>query len=793
MPGAVNSAVNRVAASHARGRASAVLAIVAITVLGATVTLAAFAGARRSASALDRALADEEVADVALDVGSLDDERVAAAAALPEVAQLSAVAFTALRPAGTDLRAGIDLAGLAPLDERAGVTMDRLQVVRGRSPRPDRADEAALDPGLADRLGVSVGDRLTLESFGQDQVDALFVDPASVEPDGPRFTVEIVGLVRSLEEVTSDNQGRFGVVVLSAAGWRAQGTEHLDRLTEETRAGMGVFRLLLRARLHGGADDADRFLDGLTRVFGREIDTTFSQSRPDVFASAADTLHVETLALTLFALGAVVASVFAVGQASARMTAAAASADDRALEALGLTRRERILAAVLPAIGSVLIGVVVAVPLAVAATPLARFGLTDRIEVDRGPELDPLVTVAGALALLVAIGLQSVAAGRRATRPTPPPPERLALPGRWYRAAALSMGARTAGARAAWPVAVAALALIGVVAVATFAASLDHLVATPALYGFGWDEDIVLQADGEAIADEEVPLLAADDRVSGLSEYRIFEISFGGDQRIGGLAVEHLEGDVSPTLLAGRLPTARDEIAVDPNSLDGPGPDLGDVLRTPDLSEDAALEVVGVLTGTGLGHFVVVPEAAEDLHADVSDAGFLLTWANGVDVAAARADLADRFAEVEAPRPTAEVLNLSGVRGVPIALGGFFILIGLATAGHTMVITGRHRRRDLAITRALGFTRRQAIAVLVGEAGTVGTLGLVLGLVVGAGLGRLMWRSVADALRVVPTVIVPVVGIVAVGAAVVVLLAVVGVAVARAAVPERPGPTLRAP
>ncbi|HEY8061004.1 MAG TPA: ABC transporter permease, partial [Acidimicrobiales bacterium] len=667
------------------------------------------------------------------------------------------------------------------------------QVVRGRAPSPDRADEAALDPGLADRLGLAVGDRLTLESFTQDQVDSLFVDPASVEPDGPRFTVQVVGLVRSLEEVTSDNQGRFGVVVLSAAGWRAQGTDHLDRLTDETRDGMGVFRVVLRAQLHGGADDADPFLDGLTRVFGRDIDTTFSQSRPDVFASASDTLHVETLALTLFAAGAVVATVFAVGQAAARMATAAAGGDGRALEAMGLTRRERILAAALPAITSVLIGVAVAVPLAVAATPLARFGLTDRIEVDRSPVFDPLVAVGGAVVLLVAIGLQSVAAARRATRPTPPPPERLALPARARRAAALSMGARTAGARAGWPVAVAALALTGVVAVATFAASLDHLIATPALYGFGWDEDIVLQAEGEAIAEEEGPRLAADERVSGLSEYRIFEISFGGDQRIGGLAVERLEGDVAPTLLAGRLPTARDEIAVDPSSLDGPGPELGDVLNTPDLSDIAALRVVGLLTGTGLGSFVVSPEAAEDLHADVSEAGFLLTWADGVDGAAARADLAGRFAEVEAPRPTAEVLNLSGVRGVPLALGGFFILIGLATAGHTMVITGRRRRRDLAITRALGFTRRQAVAVLVGETGTVGTVGLILGLVVGTALGRLVWRSVADALRVVPTVIVPVVGIVAVGVAVIGLLAVVGFAVARAVVPNDPGPTLRAP
>jgi putative ABC transport system permease protein len=128
-----------------------------------------------------------------------------------------------------------------------------------------------------------------------------------------------------------------------------------------------------------------------------------------------------------------------------------------------------------------------------------------------------------------------------------------------------------------------------------------------------------------------------------------------------------------------------------------------------------------------------------------------------------------------------------------LALGGFFILIGLATAGHTMVITGRRRRRDLAITRALGFTRRQAVAVLVGETGTVGTVGLILGLVVGTALGRLVWRSVADALRVVPTVIVPVVGIVAVGVAVIGLLAVVGFAVARAVVPNDPGPTLRAP
>ena len=98
---------------------------------------------------------------------------------------------------------------------------------------------------------------------------------------------------------------------MASPGHRATSTDSRTR----PATGWACSGCCLRARLHGGADDADRFLDGLTRVFGREIDTTFSQSRPDVFASAADTLHVETLALTLFAFGAVVASVFAVGQA----------------------------------------------------------------------------------------------------------------------------------------------------------------------------------------------------------------------------------------------------------------------------------------------------------------------------------------------------------------------------------------------------------------------------------------------------------------------------------------------
>ena len=56
----------------------------------------------------------------------------------------------------------------------------------------------------------------------------------------------------------------------------------------------------------------------------------------------------------------------------------------------------------------------------------------------------------------------------------------------------------------------------------------------------------------------------------------------------------------------------------------------------------------------------------------------------------------------------------------------------------------RRRRRDLAVLRALGFTRRQSRACLGWQATTLAAIGLLVGVPLGVILGRMVWRAVAD-------------------------------------------------
>ncbi len=774
--------VRQVAASHLRQRALVVAAIALVTAIGMTVTLAAAAGAWRTRTALDRALDTARVADVSVDIDAADQGRLERIQALPEVEEVSAVSFTALRPADSDLVAGIDLVGLAPLDERAAVTMDRLLLQSGRLPDPDAPDEVLLDPVLARRLGVGVGDPFPIETYRQRQVDDLFSQTAGVVPAGPAFTAEIVGLAWSLDDITSDNQGQFGIVVLSSSGAEAL----LD-------GGMARFRTLLRTRLVHGEDDADTYLHDVFQIFGPAADTTFSQARPDVFAVAAHTIDVQALALALFAVGAALATAYAAGQAGARLAAVLAAVDDQPMRALGLERPARTAAASLPSIAGLAAGTLVAIPLAVLVSPMVEFGLADKVSIDDGLSLDTGVLLIGAVVLFTLLALRAHVAALRATGRYPARQASLksapTLPARLPTA----MGVRTALSASRLAIVAVGVAVAGIVASVVFGYSLQHLTHTPRLYGFGWDVALSLQADGDAIAERERPRLTANPRVAGLAEFGVFEVSFGGEERASGLRLDVLKGSVGPTLRSGRLPTGDDEIAVDPSSMPGPGPELGDVLRTRQLSDDAVLRVVGLLTATGLGEFVVDAPAADRIHAEISDMGFFVRWAQGTNEVAAEAGLADRFVEVDQPQPPAEVRNLESVEGVPPALATFFLLIGLASVTNAMVLAAVRRGRDLAVTRALGFTRPQAAGVLFGESVTIAAIGIPLGLLLGTGAGRLAWRWVVEAVRVLPAPVVPLRILLLVAAGALVAVAVLGLVFARTVVRGEPGGPLRAP
>src|SRR5207237_10112635 len=93
--------------------------------------------------------------------------------------------------------------------------------------------------------------------------------------------------------------------------------------------------------------------------------------------------------------------------------------------------------------------------------------------------------------------------------------------------------------------------------------------------------------------------------------------------------------------------------------------------------------------------------------------------------------------------PTAAVV-LGRLATMPLVRAVFFGLLACATVAHALVTTVRRRRHDLAVLRAVGFTRRQARIAISWQATLLAAFGLVLGVPLGLIVGRLLWRWVAE-------------------------------------------------
>jgi len=95
----------------------------------------------------------------------------------------------------------------------------------------------------------------------------------------------------------------------------------------------------------------------------------------------------------------------------------------------------------------------------------------------------------------------------------------------------------------------------------------------------------------------------------------------------------------------------------------------------------------------------------------------------------------------------------------------------------------RRRRRDLALLKTLGFTRRQLLAAVAWQASVAAAVGIVVGVPLGIVSGRWLWTLFAREIFAVPDASVPVgqIGIVVLGALVLATLVAVpsGLAAAR--------------
>jgi ABC-type lipoprotein release transport system permease subunit len=117
----------------------------------------------------------------------------------------------------------------------------------------------------------------------------------------------------------------------------------------------------------------------------------------------------------------------------------------------------------------------------------------------------------------------------------------------------------------------------------------------------------------------------------------------------------------------------------------------------------------------------------------------------------------------------AEIENYRSIGATPDALALALAVGAIASLAVTLSASVRRRRRDLALLRTFGFTRRQLMASIAWQASVAGVIGVVAGLPLGILVGRWLWILFARYIDAVPKPTVPLVSMIVVVVATLVL------------------------
>jgi hypothetical protein len=324
-----------------------------------------------------------------------------------------------------------------------------------------------------------------------------------------------------------------------------------------------------------------------------------------------------------------------------------------------------------------------------------------------------------------------------------------------------------------------ALSVLVVIAVLTFGANLFHLVHTPRLYGKTWDAAVDWEFGSFTPRQAEHVLGAAPGIVGW---------TFGnhGTVGIGGLVVPAIGVSagrgplLTPTLLAGRPPRTGREIALGTATMRRIGRTVGQTVTVTVSGKRRVDRIVGravfpnfgqgSFTPTDLGEGAVTTAAGlgQQAAAAGQPAGYefaLLSFAGGpqraAHIAAFRRSMSGTCRAIEEPacvvtdqRPNG-VVDYARIDAVPEALAAVLAVLGLAVLGQFIVVSGRRRRRDFAILKALGLTRRQVRVITAWQVSIVTGLALAAGIPLGVAAGHWTWAVFAGSLGIPADFVMP--------------------------------------
>ena len=484
----------------------------------------------------------------------------------------------------------------------------------------------------------------------------------------------------------------------------------------------------------------------------------------------------ESACLLAFAVAALVAAIFLIGQSVARYTSATV-ADLQVLQAVGLTPRQAVASAAAPATLAAAAGATLGVAAAIVASRWMPIGAASYSEPHPGIDADWLILGPGWVLAPVLVAAAAAASATLALTAR----RRHAVPRRSGVAAAAAaaglgvpvvVGARFAlepgRGRSAVPVRPALLGavagVLGVLAAFTFSAGVSDAAANPARFGQTWQLGAFLGVGGQDFgpARQALRAVAADPDVTGVDDARVASAQ-SGQVSVESFTYDPVAGKPVPVVLTGgRMPAAPDEIVLAPTTATELHAATGSVVRLTGGTVPRAMTVTGIgFVPTGLHNYydtgAWLTPAGYDRIFRGAHSGFKFHLATvalrpGADTQALARRLTARAAAVKGGQqfvftpqpPVSQVQMVKDVAVLPLALSAFLAVLAIGAVGHTLSIAVRRRGHELAVLRVLGLTRRQSRLVIVTQATLLAVVGLAFGIPLGIALGRTLWRAAAD-------------------------------------------------
>jgi ABC-type antimicrobial peptide transport system permease subunit len=713
-------------------------------------------------------------------------------------------------------------------------TEDKVAVLAGRMAEPGKADEFVADTEAEHLMGWHLGESVRMYFYTDAQASLSDFGTNKVKPR-VSLTMHLVGTIVRNTEVLLDQADRKPDLMIF--------TPALTHEIVNNKLHYNLYSL----QLDHGVRDLSAVQREIISILPRG--TTYSFNVTSVIAGEVNrSIEPESIALGVFGLIALLVALVIAAGLLAR-TLRGESDDLDVMRALGASPVMTSFASLLGLLASILMGGFLAVGVAVALSPLSPIGPVRAVYPDRGFAFDTPVLIYGFLFLVVALVAMTLLFTRRRVRQQYDR-RRLALPSSRSRVGRLAadlglpvtavVGVRFAFEpgrdRDAVPVRSALvgsiLAVAIVVATLTFGNSLATLVSHPSLYGWNWN--YVMAGNGSGVPPQAVRLLKSDPYVA----------TWSGDNfanaQINGVTVPIIlttyRASVTAPILSGHAVDGPGQIVLGAQTMLQLHKRLGQTVTAsygtkkdyPVYVPPTKMTIVGTATlpaiggtltsHTSMGVGAILPIDIEPpafkkfLHAPFESlngySAIFVRLKKGAPAALARASL-EKIAHygtkllyavpngggsavaVRGVQYPAEIENYRTIGVVPDLLALALAAGAVVALALTLVASVHRRRRDLALLRTLGFTRRQLMSAVAWQASVAGAVGIVAGIPIGVLCGRWLWTLFARNIFAVPEPTVPVVPVIIVAIAAMALANIVAALPGRSAAQTSTAQVLR--